>query len=711
MIERLALIAFRHRFRTLLIWFAMLAVIIVGGGAVAGEFANGGRLTGTDSDAAYQLLDKHFPSTTGEYVPIAYQSPVGVDDPKTKQVIAEFVRATEALPDVEQVAGLDTSQVSGDGRVAAGSLVVTAKAEDQEKTAAMIRKNAAVARAKGVNIDFASWGFVEGGLNSTAEIVGVIAAVLILLMAFGSIVAMGVPIISALMGVAGAASLVGVWASVVQTPSFTTEVSLMIGLGVGIDYAVFIITRYRHALALGKSPEAAILEAMATAGRSVVFAGSIVIVSLLGMLLIGLSFLTGLALGSATSVLIALAAAITLVPALLGIMGKRIGKRAVRKAVSARETVWHRWARFVQRRAAVGAVVGTLFLVGLSVPILSMRLATTNLGTTAKTGTARVAYDELASAFGAGINGPLVVAIDTPTEASRAQVASLESRLSGLPGVANSIPAQFSADQRAAQIVLFPKSAPSDEATTQLVHRLRAALKSAGVVAHVGGVTASDVDFADLMGSRLPVFIGSVLAASFFLLMLVFRSVLVPLKAVLLNLLSIASAYGLMVMVFQWGWFGGVFGVDQGAPIEPWAPMMLFAIVFGLSMDYEVFLLSSVHERFSKTGDNSEAVVDGLATTARVITAAAAIMIAVFGAFVANDLRSIKLIGFGLAAAVLVDATIVRMLLVPATMELLGNKNWWMPRFLDRLLPHVRIEGSTEAPLLADTLKSPRHAA
>jgi putative drug exporter of the RND superfamily len=695
MIERLALSSFRHRWRTLLAWIALVAAVIVGGSALAGDFANGGRMKGTDSDDAYELLGRSFPAEEGSTVSIAYSAKAGLQSAAAQEAIDTFIAAADAIPRVDQVS--PPAELSADETVGVGSLRVTGTNEEQLETVDKLRAAAKAGAAAGVEVDYASYAFVEGGLNSTAEVVGVMAAVVILLLAFGSIVAMGVPIISALMGVAAAASLVGVWAAIVPTPEFTTQVALMIGLGVGIDYALFIITRYRRALAEGATAEEAIVEAMGTAGRAVVFAGSIVMVSLLGMILIGLEFLNGLALGSATAVLIAVLSAVTLVPALLGIMGKKIGKRAVKAAHSTKETMWHRWARFVQRRAAVGAAIGTVVLLALAAPIMVMRLASADLGNTAKDGTARIAYDRLADAFGPGVNGPLIVAVDTPSEAAQTQVAALEASLTKTPGVARVLPPQFNEAKTAAQIVLFPTTSPQSEETSKLVHRIRDDIKQGPkITAHVGGQTASDIDFADLMGARLPLFIGSVLVASFVLLMLVFRSILVPLKAVLLNLLSIGTAYGLLVMVFQWGWFGSVFGVEQGAPIEPWAPMMLFAIVFGLSMDYEVFLLSSVHERFRKTGNNSEAVVEGLASTARVITAAAAIMIAVFGAFVANDLRSIKLIGFGLAAAVLVDATLVRMLLVPATMELLGAKNWWMPRWLDRILPKLHIESTAE---------------
>ncbi len=536
-----------------------------------------------------------------------------LDTTAARTAIDAFTAAARKVDGVRAASGVE--QLSEDRTVGMGTIVVTGSEEEQLAAVEPLRAAAAEAERMGVEVDFASWGFEEGGFSASAEIFGIAAAVVILMIAFGSIVAMGVPIISALMGVGAAIVGVGLWAAAVPTPDFTREVAVMIGLGVGIDYAVFIITRYRRALAEGRRPEDAIREAMGTAGRAVVFAGLIVMVSLLGMILMGVSFLTGLATGSATAVLIAMLGAVTLVPALLGIMGRRIGRRAVRLVHSERETFWHRWARVVQRRAVLGAVGGTVALLALAAPVLAMRLATADLGSTAEGTTTRTAHDRLAAAFGPGVNGPLLIVGRTEDTASTTAFATYVGRLEGIEGVATVLPPASSPDGTVSRVVLLPTTGPSEAATTSLVHRLRDDLaevrRTSGLEAHVGGSTASDIDFADIMGARLPLFIGAVLAASFVLLMLVFRSVLVPLKAVVLNLMSIGAAYGLMVAVFQWGWFGGVFGVAEPAPIEPWAPMMLFAIVFGLSMDYEVFLLSAVHERFRRTGDNSEAVVEG----------------------------------------------------------------------------------------------------
>jgi RND superfamily putative drug exporter len=398
-------------------------------------------------------------------------------------------------------------------------------------------------------------------------------------------------------------------------------------------------------------------------------------------------------------VLVAVLAALTLLPALLAVLGRHLDRFSIhRRPRAVRETVWHRWSRMVQRHPWRFALGGLTALLLAGAPVLSMRLASADEGNDPAGTTTRQAYDLLADGFGRGANGPLVIAISTPDATSRRAAGRLPAAIAEVADVAAVGSLVPSASGNAALLQVVPKGGPQDASTERLVHVLRDdVLRASGLDAHVGGQTAAGVDFAGLMADRLPVFIGAVLVLSFLLLMAVFRSVLVPLKAVVMNLLSIGAAYGVMVAVFQWGWLGGLFGVQAGAPIEPWAPMMLFAIVFGLSMDYEVFLLSSVKERFDATGDNSHAVVEGLAATARVITAAAAIMVCVFGSFIVGDMRAIKLIGLGLSVAVLVDATIVRMILVPATMELLGRRNWWMPGWLDRLVPRLDIEQHAHA--------------
>jgi RND superfamily putative drug exporter len=442
-----------------------------------------------------------------------------------------------------------------------------------------------------------------------------------------------------------------------------------------------------------------VIEAMTTSGRAVIFAGFTVMVSVLGMFLMGINFLHGLAVGVSLAVVIAMAAATTLLPALLGFVGFTIDRLHVgRRTRSGGEGMWQRWARTIQRRPWPIAIAGFLFLVIVALPVFSLRLGSADASNDPKGSTTHKAYNLIAKGFGPGTNGPVLVVATGPGAAR--SLGEVVTTLRSTPGVASVTDPKPNPAGNAALATLFPTTGPQAKATEHLIHHLRdnvlpEATRGTGVAVHLGGQTASAIDFSDVIGSRMPIFIAAVLALSFILLLVVFRSVLVPLKAVLMNLLSIGAAYGVIVAIFQWGWGASVFGVEP-APIEAWVPMMLFAIVFGLSMDYEVFLLSAIREHYDRTGDNATAVAEGLAGTARVITAAALIMVFVFGSFVVSDLRALKLIGLGLAVAVAIDASVVRVILVPATMELLGSANWWLPKWLDRIVPHVLIEGPAE---------------
>ncbi len=671
-----------------LLWLLGAVGAVALAGSLGGSFAQNGRLPGTDSDRAYQLLltaSPEDPNVAGDTARLVFEDDAGIGDPAVASRIDDFLHTIGETPGVIVAPnGHNELMVSPSGTIAAGEISLR---KHDDAVVASIQDQLATMNRGRTHVAAAGWRFQTGGVPAS-EGFGLLAAAVILLIAFGSMVAMGVPIVTAIFGIVVGLSTVQLWAAIVQTPDFTVQVASMVGLGVGIDYALFIVTRYRVALARSGSPIDAVAEAIDTAGRAVVFAGMTVMISLLGMLLMGMSFLNGLAFGTATSVLVAVLAAITLLPALLGMVGHRIDRLSIhRRPRRARESVWHRWSRFVQRHAVACSVTGLAVLVALAVPALQMRMASADAGNDPVGSTTRVAYDRLAAGFGAGYNGPLLIVTEPGSAAD--DVARLSGAVQAVEGVAA---VQAAPTGGVSLITVIPTTGPQDPATSELVHRLRTTIDHVGVPAHVGGQTASDVDFSGLMSARLPVFIGAVLALSFLLLMLVFRSLLVPLKAVLLNLLSIGAAYGVLVAVFQWGWLGWLIGVHEGAPIEPWAPMMLFAIVFGLSMDYEVFLLSSVKERVDAGESNSHAVVEGLASTARVITAAAAIMVCVFGSFILGDLRSIKLIGLGLSVAVFLDATIVRMVLVPATMELLGDRNWWLPRPLRRVLPKVQLE-------------------
>ena len=692
MVEGIAHACATHRLRTFVIWLMAAIALTVVAARVQPKEETNERLDGTDVQAAYDLVSAHLPDQGDESAIVVFRSDSDLHSSSNESAIRAVVSDIAALPRVADVASPldDTARFSPDGHIAFASVDFTPDDDNATQglgdTALSMQE---IADRAPVDVAFGGDVFTTGDLPAT-ELVGLLAAVVILLLAFGSVIAMGLPIVTAIAGIFISLTAVTLWTAFVDTPDFTGQVAAMIGIGVGIDYALLIVTRHRAALARGSSVIEAIDESMRTAGRSVVFAGVTVMISLLGLLLVHLSFLTGLAWGTATAVAVAVAAAITLLPALLSLVGPRIDKLHVgRRRRSDRPTLSARWSEAVSRRPLRSAAVGGGLLVALALPALGMRLAVADAGNDPVGSTTRNAYDWLADGFGAGVNGPLMVVVDTPDDTARAQVPAIVQRVTDTPGIAFVEPASQSPDGGIATFTAFPTTSPQSEATEHLVHDLRRDLPDN---VHIGGQTAVSIDFATVLAERLPWFIGGVLLLSFVLLLIVFRSVLVPLKAVIMNLLSIGAAYGVMVMIFQWGWFGSLFGVGSGAPIEPWAPMMLFAIVFGLSMDYEVFLLSSIREQYDRTGDNRAAVVQGLSSTARVITAAAAIMVCVFGSFVVADVRAIKLIGLGLAVAVLIDATLVRLVLVPSTMELVGDRNWWIPRWLDRVLPRLNVE-------------------
>jgi RND superfamily putative drug exporter len=557
-------------------------------------------------------------------------------------------------------------------------------------------------RANSPTLQVELGGFMFTDVTQPAsELIGVLAAIFILLIAFGSLLAMGLPIMTALFGIGIGLAIVQLLARVMDIPSFAPQVTAMIGIGVGIDYALFISTRYREALREGASPEHAVVHAIDTSGRAVLFAGGTVVISLLGLFLIGVSFIRGLSVGASLAVLFVMAAAVTLLPAVLGFVGHTIDRFALpgsrRRSGSVENTFWARWSRTLQARPAPAAALGLVILVVLAIPALGLRLGVADAGNDPTKFTTRRAYDLLSQGFGPGSNGPLLVVSELSSQADLATMAKLADAIKQTPSVAQVSPVVPSPNGQAALISVDPLGSPQDESTTQLVHRLRDSVvpsvtRGSGLDVQVGGQTSIGVDLADTLGQRLPYMFVAILLLSFVLLMLVFRSILVPLKAVIMNLLSIGASYGVIVAIFQNGWVKNLVGIGKEGPIEAWVPMMLFAIVFGLSMDYEVFLLSRIKEEYDRTHDNATAVAHGLAKTARLITAAAAIMICVFGSFVLSDMRVLKLVGFGLAFAVFIDATVVRLVLVPATMELLGDRNWWFPKALE-WLPRVNVEG------------------
>ena len=724
MLERLASYCFNRRRYVLVAWILALPLAFVLAGAFGGTFDTGnggGNLPNADSTRALTLVKKAFPQATGQangrsgeivFEVAAAQGGVAAKKAEIDAFLAKIAakKLKSGTTIVSRVASpFDARQpfISRDGTVGVAG-VDFSKGVDVQLDPQQLVPLAKTLRKQGVTTEFGGQAFYKFALPPS-EVFGLFAAVLILLLAFGSLIAMGLPILTAVFGVGIAIALVQLASAIFTMPNFVTNLSGMIGLGVGIDYVLFIITRYRDELHAGKSPHDAAVRSLGTSGRAVVFAGITVMISMLGMFLMGLSFVNGIAIAGAMPVFVIVLASITLIPAMLGFIGVKIDGRRYRRQAkqAAHETGWHKWSRLVQRRAWPFAIGGFAILALLAVPAFSMRLGFSDRGNDPKKLTTRKAYDIKAKGFGAGSNGPLIVAADASARGAADAIPKLTAAMQADPAVQFVTPPSASPDGRSAIITVLPKSGPQDEATFALVHRLRdklipETLKGTTLKAYVGGFTASGVDFSDNIGRRLPLFIGAVLVLSFLLLMAVFRSILVPLKAVIMNLLSIGAAYGIVTLIFQEGHFGSLIGLGKAGPIEPWAPMMLFAIVFGLSMDYEVFLLSKIKEEYDHRGDNSVAVVEGLASTARLITAAAAIMVCVFLGFVMGD-RTIKLFGIGLATAVFLDATVVRILLVPATMELLGNRNWWFPKWLDRMIPDLDVEGThhESAPVIA----------
>jgi putative drug exporter of the RND superfamily len=707
MLKRLARTCYRRRWRVLAVWVVFLVAVSVFSSAAGGVFRNEFSLSGSESEQAQELLkERGFGDRAGFSGQIVFATDRSVDDPNVRQAMEQlFARVERTVPRTQVVSPYATEgarQVSENRRIAYGEVNFADRSDKAFQDAAdEVKAEAEAVKVPGVRIELGGKLFSDQELPAS-EAIGVFAAIIVLLIAFGSVLAAGLPILTALFGVGTGIALVQLTANGLTMPEFTTQAVAMIGIGVGIDYALLIITRYRQAVRDGHNPESAVALAADTAGRSVVFAGTTVVIAVLGMLLINVPAIRGLAVGIALGVLMTMLAASTLLPAVLGFVGRNIDKLGLphkkRAEGEARESFWYRWSRVLQRRPWPPAITGLVVLLVLAAPVLSMRLAFADAGNKPTSDTTRRAYDLLVDGFGPGFNGPMILAADMQGGQRDLQTLDrLSGELNSTPGVAFATQPRPNQAGNAAILQVFPKTSPQSEETANLVDRLRnhvipAATRGTDVDVKVGGITAGATDYSNYTAERLPVFIGLVLILSFLLLMVVFRSVLVPLKAVIMNLLSIGAAYGVIVAVFQWGWLKDLIGVANAGPVEAWAPMMLFAIVFGLSMDYEVFLLSRMREEYDRTGNNATAVADGLAATARVITAAAAIMIFVFSAFVLGDDRAIKLFGFGLAAAVFLDATIVRLILVPATMELLGDWNWWIPKWLDRILPRVKVD-------------------
>ncbi len=710
MLQRLARTCYHRRRRVVLAWIALLVGLVSLNSAAGGEFLDEFSLPGSESQEAVDLLEANdFGARAGFGGQVVFQADQGVDDPAVRATMeALFADLEASIPATEIVSPYGPEgerQIAESGTVAYAEINLADRESPEYLEAGETGRGLAEAvDLEGLQVELGGDIFLEE-LEFSSEGIGFLAAMVILLVAFGSLLAMGLPLLTALFGIGTGIALVGLAVNLIDMPSFSNQAVMMIGIGVGIDYALFIVTRYREGLHAGLEPDKAVVRAIDTAGRAVLFAGTTVIIAVLGLFTMGLDMMKGLAVGISLGVFMTMIAAVTLLPAVLGFVGHNIDRLGLphrrRQERDHEKTFWFRWSRLIQRRPWPALVVGALVLVALALPVFGLRLGFGDAGNRPTSDTTRQAYDLLSDGFGPGFNGPLLLVSETQGEEDLAALGALSERLNGTEGVAFATEPQPNEAGEAAILQVFPSTTPQARATNDLVHSLRddivpEAQAGTGLDVKVGGLTAGALDFSDYSAERLPWFMGTVLVLSFLLLMTVFRSILVPLKAVVMNLLSIGASYGIIVAVFQWGWGADLIGVGQEGPVEAWAPMMLFAVLFGLSMDYEVFLLSRIREEYDRTHDNAVAVANGLAATARVITAAAAIMFFVFGSFVLGDDRGIKLFGLGLAVAVLLDATIVRMVLVPATMELLGDRNWWLPRWLDRILPTLHVEPTVD---------------
>jgi RND superfamily putative drug exporter len=680
------------------LWIVAFVVLNVVGGVIGDAYSDNFSGGKSDSISAFNLLKERFPARACDTADIVFTSSNGVTSPEVRSAM-EALFAEVGPGKVPHVVALDSpyegfGRINDRGTIAYGTVTFDQQAGDLPSKAAQPLIDAVKkVNVPGLRIELSGpvvARALEPPMGGT-EAIGLLAAIIILFIAFGSLLAMSLPVLAAIFGVGIGSVFVVLLSHLITVPSFAPYVALMIGLGVGIDYALFIVVRYRTGLHDGLDPESANVLALTTAGRAVLFAGCTVIISLLGMFMMGIDFIYGLSIGAILAVLMTMLASVTLVPAIMGFAGSKLAAKE-HKRRHHRDTWAFRWSRQIQKRPVLMAGASLAVLVLIAIPMFSIRLGVSDQGNDPTSLTTRRAYDLLAKGFGPGFNGPIILAADFTGTTNQDSVSRFADAVRSDPDVAFVAPVQVNAAGNAAIVPVIPKGAPQDRSTENLVHRLRAEIRQAGLAVHVGSVTAIAIDAADHVGARLPYMVAAVIVLSFLLLLAVFRSVLVAIKAGIMNLLSIGAAYGVIVAIFQWGWLSDIVGIGRPGPIEFWVPMMLFTVLFGLSMDYEVFLLSRVREEYLVSGDNATAVADGLAATARVITAAAAIMIAVFMSFVLGDLRVLKLLGLGLATAIFVDASIVRMVLVPATMELLGKANWWIPGWLDRILPRISVE-------------------
>jgi RND superfamily putative drug exporter len=730
-VSRLARWCYRHAGAVIVLWLVLLALLAGVGKKAGKDYADGFALPGTDSTSAQTLLASgvHRPGSGDDTIVFHSTDPgTPVTDPATTRTVGSALAAIARQPFVTAVTSpYGPGRVSADRRTAYAT--VSFDRPDQALTKADITplvSTASALRGPHLQVEFGGGAFqtLKGSPVSGSVGIGLAAAAVVLLLAFGSLPAVVLPLLAAVFSVGAGIEIIGLLSHTLSINSITPSVAALIGTGVAVDYALFVVTRHRTGLRAGLTPEQAAVTALSTAGRAVVFAGATVVVAMLGLLVLGVGFLTGVGVAAAITVAVAVAAATTLLPALFRLLGTRVLSRRERRrlgaagpggAKPARAGSWDRWSSMVQRRPAVLGAAALLVMLVLVIPAFAIRLGSSDQGNDPAASTTRKAYDLLTEGFGPGVNGPLLVVGDTPDQAARTAFTALTGTVRQLPAVASVTAVPGPAGSTVSVLDVVPANAPQSTATTDLIDRLRvqvipAAESGTTLHAYVGGQTAVFQDFADLLRGKLPVFLAVIVLLGMALLLIAFRSLVIPLTAAVMNLLAAGASFGVVVAVFQWGWGSDAIGLGRAGPIESFLPVMLIAILFGLSMDYQVFLVSRIHEEWQRTRDTGRAIRLGQAATGRVITAAAAIMIFVFFAFVLEGRRPIGEFGLGLAVAILLDAVLLRTILVPAAMHLLGPANWWLPRRIARVLPHVDLDGEQTEPAPGDTRLVPSAA-
>ena len=709
-----------HRRTVLGGWIAGMILLTVLSQSAGSDYKNSFSLNGTQSFEALQLLERAAPKASGDVEQVVLAVKQGkITDPAAKARANTLLKKLAALPEVASVgspyASGASAQISKSGQIAFANVTLNQQAQKYSVAQSDKFVNTANSGAHGgLQVS------VEGQLaeqteqpKATGTGIGAFAALIVLYLVFGSLLAALLPLIATGIALITGLAVISLMSHVLDMANFSSELSLLIGLGVGVDYALFIVTRYRQGLQEGKSVEDSVVDAIDTSGRAVMFAGITVCIALLGMFALGVSFLYGVAVAAAIAVAFTVFSALTLLPALLGFMGPRVLSRRSRRKAAAEPTepqalhpaFWTRWAGTLQRRPIPIAIIGIVVMGLIAVPFFSMRLGASDAGSDPTGSTTRNAYELLAKGFGPGYNGPLQLVAQVKDASQKAAFVRMTDAVAKAPNVVKVTPAVVLPAKHGQLPVItadvFPTGSPQALSTANLVTNLRQnvvpkATAGSGLQVLVGGQTAIFADFSSVLSSKLPVFIGVVVLLSFLLLTAVFRSLLVPAMAAIMNMLSAGAAFGVITAVFQWGWASSLLGIPQTGPIEAFVPVMMFAILFGLSMDYEVFLVTRIFEEWHKSGDNTIAVTRGLAATGRTITAAAAIMVLVFASFILGGQVIIEMFGVGLASAILLDALIVRSVIVPALLLLTGKANWWLPKALDRVIPRLNVEGSVE---------------